>query len=56
MDPLAFLFIVINVALVVAFYAERRGVFDVEDENSPLHELRPIRISRDHWNLVGNGD
>jgi len=44
MDPLASLFVAINLALVVAFYAERRGLFDVEDEDSRLRELRPIRI------------
>ena len=45
MDPLAFLFVVINLALVVAFYAERRGVFDVDDENSSPREPRLIRVS-----------
>jgi hypothetical protein len=45
MDPLAFLFAVINLVLVVAFYAERRGVFDVDDENSSPREPRLIRVS-----------
>ena len=45
MDPLAFLFVAINLALAVAFYAERRGVFDVDDENNSPREPRLIRVS-----------
>jgi hypothetical protein len=41
MDIFAFLLVIINVALVVAFWAELRGVFDVEDENILLPGLRP---------------
>jgi hypothetical protein len=41
MDIFAFLFVIITVALVVAFWAELRGVFDVEDENILLPALRP---------------
>ena len=40
-DILAFLFVIISVALVVAFWAELYGVFDVEDENILLPALRP---------------
>jgi hypothetical protein len=40
MDIFAFVLIFINVALVIAFWAELRGVFDVEDENIVLPALR----------------
>src|SRR4030095_14389165 len=35
-----FLFVIITMALVVAFWAELRGMFDVEDENNLLPALR----------------
>jgi hypothetical protein len=41
MDTFAFLFVIITVALVVAFWAELYGLFDVEDENILLPALRP---------------
>jgi hypothetical protein len=40
-DIFVFLLVSINVALVVAFWAELRGVFDVEDEIILLPGLRP---------------
>jgi hypothetical protein len=40
MGIFAFLFVIITMALVVAFWAELRGVFNVEDENILLPALR----------------
>lgn len=40
MDTFAFLFVIITVALVVAFWVELRGVFEVEEENILLPALR----------------
>jgi hypothetical protein len=45
MDPLALLLVPTNLALVIAFYAERRGAFEADEESSSLRELRPATIS-----------
>jgi hypothetical protein len=47
MDIHAFLLVIVNMALVAAFYAERRGVFDVDDENTLGSLYCPARMDRD---------
>ena len=47
MDALALLLVPTNLALVIAFYAERRGAFDVDDESNSPRGLRPVSISMD---------
>jgi hypothetical protein len=45
MDALALLLVPTNVALVIAFYAGRRGAFEVDEESSSSQGLRPANIS-----------
>jgi len=47
MDALALLLVPTNVALVIAFYAERRGAFEVDEESNSSRGLRPVSISMD---------
>ena len=45
MDALALLLVPTNLALVIAFYAERRGAFEADEESSSPRGLRPVSIS-----------
>ena len=47
MDTFDFLLLVINVALVAAFYAEFHGVFDADEEIVSPNGLRPMRALPD---------